>query len=77
MLERFFYPKLLKLFNTITNTGQTPGGWKRHIIIPLFKNGNKQNPKNYRGINFLNTCYKIFNKIINEKLKQCVKNFFT
>ena len=25
---------------------------------------------NYRGINFLNSCYKIYTKILNEKLKK-------
>jgi hypothetical protein len=43
---------------------------EKKYFLPLFKKGDKQNPKYYRGINLLNTWYKIFKKIINEKLKQ-------
>ena len=33
-----------------------------------FKNGNQKVSNNYKGINLVNTCYKIFAKILNDKL---------
>jgi hypothetical protein len=49
---------------------QIPNEWKRSIIVPIYKKGDKRKPENYRGINLLNTCYKIFSKILNGKLKK-------
>lgn len=41
---------MLKLFNSILNTGYFPDIWSKGIITPIFKNGNKFDPNNYRGI---------------------------
>jgi hypothetical protein len=38
--------------------------WKMSKIIPLFKKGNPQNPKNYRSIASFNHLGKIYEKLI-------------
>jgi hypothetical protein len=57
---------LLKFFNTIIKIGHIPEEW-RSIVLPLFKKGGKRNPKNYTEIH-VSACYKVFRKIINQKL---------
>jgi hypothetical protein len=42
----------------------------------IYKKGDKRKPENYRGINLLNTCYKIFSKILNGKLKKNITENF-
>jgi hypothetical protein len=42
-------------------------GWQFHFDFGK--------PENYRGINLLNTCYKIFSKILNKKLKNISEDF--
>jgi hypothetical protein len=44
-------------------------------VIPIFKKGERRDPKNYRGINILNTCYKIYYKILNVKLQSYSEEF--
>jgi hypothetical protein len=34
-------------------------------------------PKNYRGISILNTCYKIYSKILNMKIQKYSKAYMT
>jgi predicted phosphoadenosine phosphosulfate sulfurtransferase len=36
-----------------------------------------EDPENYRGINILNTCYKIYSKILNIKLQSYSEEFIT
>lgn len=38
------------------------------MIVPLYKKGNKEEPKNYRGISLLSTGYKIHMDILRMKL---------
>jgi hypothetical protein len=39
------------------------------FCIPIFKKGDRRNPKNYRGISILNTCCKRYSKILHMKLQ--------
>jgi hypothetical protein len=70
-----FHSRLLKFFKNIYTNAHIPNEWKRSIIVPIYKKGDKRKPENYRGVNLLNTCYKIFSKILNEKLKNISEDF--
>lgn len=50
-----------------------PEGWKKGVIYPIFKKGNTKEIKNYRGVTLLDTSYKIYASILNEKLKEEMK----
>jgi hypothetical protein len=67
--------RLLKFLNNIYKNAQIPNEWKRSIIVPIYKKGDKRKPENYTGINLLNTCYNIFSKILDGKLKNITENF--
>jgi hypothetical protein len=45
-----------------------PDGWTRGVICPIFKKGNRQDCNNYRGISLLNVAYKVYAKIITQRL---------
>jgi len=51
-----FLDRLLALFNSIYSTGNVPLSFSQSIIIPLYKNGDKCDITNYRGI----SCLQLF-----------------
>lgn len=64
-LERRF----LHLLNECWKNCIIPDSWKVAEVISLFKKGKRSNCKNYRGISLLNVGYKIYSKIINNRMK--------
>ena len=45
-----------------------PENWNEAIIIPIYKKGDKTECNNYRGISLLNSVYKIFYKVLLNRL---------
>jgi len=60
---------LIKQTTRIYRENHFPNEWRNAIITPIFKKGDRREPKNYRGISILNTCYKVNSKIRNMKLR--------
>jgi hypothetical protein len=48
-----------KLINSIWNKEELPDQWKRSVIVPIHKKGDKTDCSNYRGISLLSTSYKM------------------
>ena len=48
-------------------TGKVPKEWKRADIVPIFKNGNKEVPLNYRPVSLTSVICKICEKIIKKQ----------
>lgn len=46
-----------------------PDDWKKAIICPIYKKGDKLTCKNYRGISLLSTSYKTFTILVKQKLE--------
>ena len=40
--------------------GQYPSAWSGAIIVPIHKNGDKDDPDNYRGVSLLSILGKVF-----------------
>ena len=55
-----FLHKFLNFLNVSQIFGDIPEEWRTAIFIPIHKNGDRNNPDNYRGISLLNTGYKIY-----------------
>jgi len=61
---------LLTLFQKFWETEQIPTDWARGIIVPIYKDGDRSNPDNYRGITLLSVVGKLYTAIINERLSE-------
>ena len=68
--QSFVLKGLHKLFNFILSTGNFPVRWAKGIIVPLFKNGSKDDPSNYRGLPIRSNICKLFTKILNTRLNE-------
>lgn len=64
---------LWKLVNNIWKKEGVPEDWNKGISNPIYKR-EKGEIKNYRGITLMNTAYKIYASILNEKLIEEVDN---
>ena len=63
---------LCKLFNNIMDTEQIPSAWRQSILIPIFKGkGDIQECKNYRGIKLLSHTFKIWERVVDRRTRQC------
>lgn len=61
--------QLHKLIEDIWEKEEMPLDWEEAVIVPLHKKGDKEDPKNYRGISLLNTSYKVLSKIIQRRIE--------
>ena len=57
-----------KLIHSIWNQEELPEEWKQPIIAPTYKNSDKTDCINYRGISRLSTTYKILSNILLSQL---------
>ena len=48
----------------LLKTGKRPKEWKRADIIPIYKNGNKEESRNYRPVSLTSIVCKICEKVI-------------
>ena len=55
---------LASLFNRSFCEGVFPSAWKRALVIPAFKRGDKSNPTNYRPISLLSSVAKVAERIV-------------
>ena len=55
---------LCALFNRSFAEGRVPSEWKVALVVPVFKNGLKSSPSNYRPIALLSIVSKVIEKIV-------------
>ena len=53
---------------SIWNKEKLPEEWKKSIIVPVYKKGNKIDCSNYRGISLLPTMYRNLSNILLSRL---------
>ena len=46
--------------------------WREGLIVNILKKGDREDPANYRGITLLSVVGKVFCKILNNRLVQCL-----
>lgn len=61
---------LLMLCQSMWREERVPKDWERGIIVPIFKEGEKKNVDNYRGITLLSVVGKLYTSILNERLSK-------
>lgn len=65
---------ILKLFNLVMSSGYFPMIWNQGLITPVYKNGDKMNPNNYRGICVTSILGNIFCNIIKTRILTFLQN---
>ena len=65
---------LCKLFNCAYREEKTPKDWQRAVISPIYKKGDKQDCNNYRGISLLSHVGKLYERIIERRLRSQVED---
>nr|XP_022910452.1 uncharacterized protein LOC111421515 [Onthophagus taurus] len=65
--------KLLEGMNSVWRGGGIPEGWIVGVICPVYKKGNKGIVDSYRGINLLDSAYKVYTKVLLGRLKEEMK----
>ena len=61
--------KLGEVINGVWRGEGFPTEWRTGNIIPIYKKGDKEEVKNYRGITLMDTGYKIYAEIIRRRLE--------
>ena len=61
--------KLGEVINGVWRGEGFPTEWRTGNIIPIYKKGDKEEIKNYRGITLMDTGYKIYAEIIRRRLE--------
>ncbi len=56
------------IFNTSIVTGTFPSLWKHAIVVPIFKAGDANEPKNYRPVSLLPIVSKVLERVIAKQL---------
>ena len=60
--------RLARLFNECLKKSRTPEEWNKAILILLYKKGDPRDMNNQRPISLLNVTYKIFTKVITNRI---------
>ena len=65
--------ELLDLFNTAFRREGVPEDWQRGVICPIYTNGERTLCSNHRGVMLLSHKGKIYNRIIERRLRSGVE----
>ena len=65
--------QITKIFNAIMQSGKMPDEWRESTITPIYKDkGDNMNCSNYRGIKLLSHTMKLWERIIDQRLRDIV-----
>ena len=70
--DELAYPLYL-IWRSSLDTGDIPQIAKTSVITPVFKNGDKQKPKNYRPVALTSHLIKVFEKVIRKQLTNYIE----
>ena len=62
---------ITKLINLSLYTCTFPSLWKQLNVLPIYKNGDRSDFKNYRPVSLLNVCSKVCEKVIFKRVFNC------
>ncbi|XP_047476069.1 uncharacterized protein LOC125029925 [Penaeus chinensis] len=66
---------LTKILKTVVESGRMPDDWRESVIGPIYKNkGDVQDCGNYSGIKLISHTRKIWERVIDARLREMVKS---
>ena len=68
-------PYLVSIYNNLFDNAEYPESWGLGFIVPIFKGGDKNIPKTYRGITLNNILAKIYSQILLNRLTAWTKKY--
>lgn len=74
-LSKHFAPAFCKVLHEIDDHDKVPKHFLEGDVIVLYKKKDRKDPRNYRPITLLNSDYKIFTRILAQRLKKVVHEF--
>lgn len=74
-LKSFLAPALTHIFNICFRKGIFPSSLKKSVVIPIYKEGDRDLINNYRPISLLPSLSKILEKLLNNRLTQYLEKY--
>ena len=65
---------LSELIYMLWNGQEPPQDWRRDLICPIYKKGDKTNCNNYRGISLMSHAYKVYERILEARLREYIES---
>ena len=65
------------LFNKSFDSSKFPSQWKKALVVPIFKKGDKCCPGNYRPISLLPAISKVLERVVHNKLSDFLRSWLT
>ncbi len=69
LTDEISYP-LTKIFQASLESGRLPKDWLTAKVSPIYKGGQRVDPKNFRPVSLTSTCCKVMERIIKIALVQ-------
>ena len=66
---------LQKMFDTVISSGTVPEEWSRSVVVLFFKKGDRALLKNYRPIALLSHIYKLFSRVLTNRIARRLDDF--
>ena len=63
-----------RIFRAVWKEKKVPGDWKKGIIVPIFKKGDRMKCENYRGITLLPHTMKLFERVMENRIRGKVED---
>jgi len=73
LIEPLITAPLTDIINTSIRSGSFPEEWKKSVILPIFKEGDRDVTGNYRPIALTNTLSRIVEKVIGDQINTFLK----
>ena len=67
MADRIASP-LATVFNESLKSGVLPSDWREAVVSPIFKNGDRSLPENYRPVSLTSAPCKVLERILRRKI---------
>ena len=66
--------RVTEIMNEVWRGEGFPRKWREGVICPIYKKRERKDVRNYRGITLLNTLYKMYAMVLDERLRREIES---